>query len=363
MKNITLLIIILPLCLSGGCSRFSHAQELTSFEVLEKLSQLQPLAKVHYSWPVPDYVNNAYMNEYTRITHALTISGEWVKESQLDRCVRICAQVNNANPKIPATLAVNFSPWHIRFKKDLPPTERGESYWDELTFFEERCYLIKDWLKLSNTRNESDISITAVTLDSERFVVRENDPIWNEAIREALDQIHIMTRKIFPNARIEWYGRGIQHNQSETGWSKSGFWTGNEIKSPLSCSLYTVPELERTRETFRRTCILADQMQINDVTPWVALAAGAQRHPTKFQVWKTDWDYDLVYSWLIGAELNHPWYAERPDRFAPYNRAKIVIFYPPPFDKRSPSWTKHFIAYVRGATGNTDLTDLGNEQE
>jgi hypothetical protein len=35
-----------------------------------------------------------------------------------------------------------------------------------------------------------------------------------------------------------------------------------------------------------------------------------------------------------------------------------VVFYLPPFDKRTLAYAKHFIAYVRGATGVQDLKDL-----
>jgi len=61
-------------------------------------------------------------------------------------------------------------------------------------------------------------------------------------------------------------------------------------------------------------------------------------------------DRDLIYSWQLGAEINHPWFGApgRHERFAPWNRAKIAIFYPEPLG-RSPHWAEHFIAYVRGA--------------
>jgi hypothetical protein len=116
------------------------------------------------------------------------------------------------------------------------------------------------------------------------------------------------------------------------------------------------------RETFRRTCKLADELGIEDVTPYVALGAGYRRGITEFQHWDPDWSYDIVYSYMMGAELNIKWYGDRPERFAPYNRAKVIVFYPSPFNGGTPDWARHFIAYVRGATGVKDLDDLMDKQ-
>ena len=86
------------------------------------------------------------------------------------------------------------------------------------------------------------------------------------------------------------------------------------------------------------------------VTPWIALASGYRRQTDKYHEFSIDWDYDLIYSWQLGAEINHPWFGapEQVERFAPWQKAKIAVFYPEPFG-RSPHWGKHFVAYVRGA--------------
>lgn len=90
---------------------------------------------------------------------------------------------------------------------------------------------------------------------------------------------------------------------------------------------------------------------MSEVTPWVALASGYRRSVESFHEWSYDWDYDLVYSWMLGAEISHPWFGQpvRHARFAPWDRATIAIFYPHPFAEKSPLWGKHFVAYVRGA--------------
>ena len=64
------------------------------------------------------------------------------------------------------------------------------------------------------------------------------------------------------------------------------------------------------------------------VTPWIALASGYRRQTDKYHEWSHDWNYDLIYSWQLGVELNNAWYGvpERAGRFAPWNKAKIAIF-------------------------------------
>jgi hypothetical protein len=101
------------------------------------------------------------------------------------------------------------------------------------------------------------------------------------------------------------------------------------------------------------------------VTTWIALASGYRRKVDKYHEFSRDWDYDLIYSWKLGAEVNCPWFGEpvRHERFAPWNMAKIAIFYPEPMGP--PRWGKHFVAYVRGAHLIKSLPDdsSGNAAE
>jgi len=360
-------IIITELVLTLSCRQCysDNTIHLSESDIDAKLFELKPLPKVHYYWPPSlETMDSRRLYELARITHSLCVADEWATEHQIDNCVYTCARINKTNPVIKVSLGVNFSPFHNKFDKNLPPTDRGPAYLEELKYFEERSSLIKKWIAESNKKYGSDIKITAVTLDCERFVIKTNDELWNEGIRQALDVVHNKSQSMFPEARIEWYGRGIGQSASNQGWSKTNTWTGKEISKSLSCSLYSVPEIERTRETYRRTVKLADEMKVESVTPWVALASGYRRGMEDISDEKFDfnWDYDIIYSFLLGREINLAWYGELSERFAPYNRAKIVVFYPPPFDKRIPNWGKHFIAYVRGATGVKDLNDLGYER-
>lgn len=76
---------------------------------------------------------------------------------------------------------------------------------------------------------------------------------------------------------------------------------------------------------------------------------------------------------MLGKELNDPFYAQHPQRFAPWDRARRVAFFPnplnpstwkqPQFINKSRGWPwvaeggdvlssvslRHFVAYVKGA--------------
>jgi hypothetical protein len=335
-----------------GCSCLA-SETPAKIDIYSKLVELSPLPKIHYSWGLDlkllEDPNSRQLYQLARITHSLCVAGEWVERQHVDTAVYICARVNKTNPAIPSSIGINFSPWHRRFGKNLPPTDRGPTYKAELDYFAERINLIKKWVNISNQKYGTDVRISALLLDSERFDVRPGDEKWNEAIREALDAIHLEGNKALPDARIEWYNRGMHFESNQ--WITSGYFTGKEIKSSYSCSLYRLPEQEYTSQLFSKTCDLAHANNIDDVTPWIAIAAGSQHGTMGKYVWNDNWDFDPNLSYRIGKELN----STRP----PYDSVKVVVFFPAPFYEKSPDWPKHFIAYVRGATGVKGLSDLG----
>lgn len=355
MKKCHVIITTIVVILITMFCPYSPAKTLSESEIDIKLHALKPLPKVHYSWPTSSDVSDQRLYELARIMHSLSVFGPDVKKEHVDRYIYICARINKTKPAIDASFGILFGPWS-KFSKELSPIYRGSAYQQELTQFKQRAKQIKEWVAESNDKYGSNVKIGAIMLDCERFKIKEKDELWNEGMREALDAVHVIAATIFPGARIEWYGRGIRNDGSKTP-----YWTGKEIKASLSCSLYSVPQNIRSRGAFRNTCHLAEQMSIDDVTPWVALASGYRRG-LKGQYFDMDWSYDIIDSFWMGAELNHPWFGQKPERFAPYNRAKIIIFYPRPFDPRVPDWPMHFIAYVRGARTELYLTDLGYEQ-
>lgn len=362
--HVTITQILLFFTMTNLC--FGQGMTLSDAEINTKLMELKPLPKVHYFWPQDPKLDDRKLYELARITHSLCVSGDWAKQQTIERCVYTCARLNKTNPTIKPSLGVNFNPWHRRFDKKLPPTDRGPTYHAELKLFEERARLIKKWVSESNKKYGSNIKIGAITFDSELFGKKKGDDkqskLWNQAIADNYNWFTRKAKSIFPDARMEWYAKGIIAAPSSEGWARRPWHVEGEELERLSVELYTIPEIERTRESYRRTCQLADKLGYKEVTPWVALASGYRRHTDKFKVWSKNWDYNIIYSWMIGKEFNSKWHGDRPKRFAPYNRAKVIVFYPPPFDKRTPHWAKHFIAYVRGATGNKELEDLGFEE-
>lgn len=342
-------VLIVWLCLSAAV----YSDSGTSDDTYKLLFDLKPLPKVHYSWGLWSQFKDCeerVLYELARITHSLSIPGEWVTKEQIDKCVYICARVNKTEPEIPCSIGVNFSPWHRKFGKELPPTDRGPTYYAEIDFFSERMRKIKRWIADTNKKYKADVKVGALLLDCERFHKKPENKVWNEGFRQALDAIHIKAKAIFPGARIEWYGRGF--GRSSGKWVNPYLFTGREIKAPLSCALYRVPEQNVTREAYVKTCGLADKLLIQDVTPWIALGSGYRQGLAK-DYWADDWDYDLIYSYSLGEELN------KSTSDSLYSRAKIVVFFPAPFARETPAWTKHFVTYVRGATGVEGLSDLG----
>ena len=343
----------MAVCVILTWSADAQRQEHTDGRLLEWLRELKPLPKVHYSFSMPlGHISDELHYEYVRLTHAVCVSGEWWKPEEVDRMVRICKRVQADKPAVAPSIGLNFSVWHRRFGKALPPTDTGPSHRAELEYLKLRLQQFLSVLAEANRRHGTQVRVTAVLFDSERFRVRAGDADWNRAITQKYDAAYAVVRQLLPEARVEWYARGaIQRSATSSGWSQAPYFTLKERGRSFACSLYRVPEIGYTREAYRRTVQNALRHGCDQVTPWVALAAGYRRKTHKFHEFSFDWNYDLIYSWQLGAELNHPWFGapEREARFAPWRYAEVVVFYPPAFDPRVPHWGKHFVAYVRGA--------------
>lgn len=295
-------------------------------EILDELRKLSPLPKVHLSFAVrADWLVTPAPSlaiEYARISRALCVRGELVTAAQLAAAARICTAAD-------AALGVQWGRTH------------------NLAALRQRLRWIRD---------TSEIPVEYVILDDERSAAT---PRRAEDHRAAA----AIVADVLPAARLEWYGyRGQQRVPRGNGWGAAPWHDLRERHPIWSVALYRVPELGYTREAMRRTVAEAARHGVRQVTAWIALGSGYRRttgaivddRQQRWQEWSYDWDYDTIYSWQLGFELNQPWFsstADRRARFAPWSAADVVVFYPCPFNEKAPAWGKHFVAYVRGANG------------
>ena len=88
---------------------------------------------------------------------------------------------------------------------------------------------------------------------------------------------------------------------------------------------------------------------------WIGIGWGHRRLVDKFKVHDFNYDYDPIYSWTLGADINSTWRGNQGERFGPWNRVPTVAFYAEPWG-RVVNFHKHFVAYVLGAHGIQSLT-------
>lgn len=332
-------------------------------EIVELLRTLPPLPKVHYFWPPnTNALSDEILLELVRITGNLSIRGEILtdtqrqkKNAELERIVQLLTVIGSATPRS-VSLGIHYSPWHHRFGKELPPTDDGPTAKEELRVLRESFWHIADTLSKIAPRHTSTINISAVLLDCERFRIRtgKDSERWNVALRAKYDETTNIAKEAFPGAKVIWYARGASTYNYRTGtWGIRNHFDLSELGDGLSVPLYSPPYRNIMREMFSRTAKRARDDGFHEVTPWIALGSGYQRDEAGVIRWTFDWNYpDEDIAWL-GAEVNQISMARHSTPDVDWSMAKAVVFYPGPFRKQSPSWLRHFTAYVRGASRDT----------
>lgn len=336
--------------------------------ILAWMKELPPLRKIHYSWALlPNMmdVNNEILYEYVRLTSAISIAARWAPDNYIDICVQMCKRVNLTNPRNVTSIGLNYSPFHYFYKKGDSPIGLEDQYQAELNEATTKFTLMRDQLVAANAAHDADIKISGIFLDSEMFKYKdETEPDaaeWNAAITAKYQAIQDIVRGLFPNPRIDWYGRGqIRSCPTDEGWCLNPHHPA-DFSSPgnsVNVSLYDPENHGLEQSIFRKTAENAKQHGITIVNPWISLGSGYRTWDVKTKkvatAWTYNWHYDLIYSWQMGAEIDNPWYGNRPERFAPWNMCEVAMFYPEPFG-RTKDWGRHFVAYVRGAHNIKDL--------
>ncbi len=308
-----------------------------------ELRALPPLPKVHYSYPIWTFLEPVHpaVREYARITHAITVSAKYHKEQQVRNALEVCRQINADNPAIPASLGIHYPPYHV-IKPGV--MDFGKLHCRELETMYRELNQIRRWVRKFNGTRSAPIAVTMVLLECEQYwFLPSHSPEQKAATIRKYDEAYDVAKCIFPDAVIEWYNRGQvlvveRPPDFKIDWRVYSRFCGEEKGDAFSCSLYCLPEIGYTRETFTRTREHAREHDLR-VHAWIALGSGFQRDPSlpggrKFAL---NWDYDLAYSWHAGFDVNRRW------------DARAGIFYPGPFDSRTPQWGKHFQAYAKGA--------------
>lgn len=199
-------------------------------------------------------------------------------------------------------------------------------------------------------------NVISVMIDDER------DAAARDLMVTHRDNLYSICKTVFPKAIVQYYGFGsIDTDASTLGWSDGGvnkLFVGTEKTDMGGISFYKVG----CRETEKQRLIKSVQnlttikrTELN-FTAWVALACGYRWKTNKFHEFVNNWDYDLSESYYMGGLINEPWFSNNADhieRFGPWNKIKMVAFYPnsslnSPL-ARCPRWIHHFIAYCYGA--------------
>ena len=209
--------------------------------------------------------------------------------TEVAETVKLCAKAN-------ASIAVNYSPWGNWWTTHVPrlwnqrgdPTVRGVGEEQELRYFRFRLASISQWIGEVNAELGASVHIGAVLLDSESYYINWSNETQLAALQRKHDLMYNVSRE-FCDAQlgctVEQYNRGtinpiftlakpaegIPADDAWTPWP--GYPKCRGLGDTFATSLYSVPEYETTRETYRRTVQNAEACNISFVTPWIWLGA------------------------------------------------------------------------------------------
>lgn len=323
---------------------------------LRELANLKPLAKPHYSWPIHTThldrrTTSLWLEDFIRITRTATIDEEAMDRRRVATLVRICRDHG-------ATLGLKMSPWHsLPYTKDRDPTVRGKPEAEAATRVLTRLTEFRRLVDEANRSLGAQVRVAVILYDTEVFELKKPaDPgaeAWNTAMRIKYNAAYDLAKRVFPDAYVDWYGRGWMRFfaiERTTGWGRSTWFDLTEKGDGASAVLYCMPMIEDSIECFHRTVADAREHGISKVTPWLGLGCGYHPDEGKKTVsYYEDWRYPPQVAARFGFEVNRRW-----------AQAPHANFYPGP--GQNPYWFKHFIAYCRGAAAEKleDIPDVGD---
>ena len=297
------------------------------------LAAMGPLPFPCYSWPLPDeeiFTTTdmqplAVLINWARVTHSVSLRGETCGEIEVSVAAEACRQVNRFNPAIPATIALNFSPYQ---DATYDPTETGQLWIDHVIEFYGKLLRIIVWA--------GNVQVSAVLLDHERWKVADGPPetgdgAWRSSIDEKYNTFYNIAKYVFPDASVYLYGRGVTGQRL----------TGNERGDGTSTPLYHPDDLPKTLDWIRgHRNSTSRQERYGDKISWW-LACGWSRNafdgtlPPAERILPID--IPLNNMRLIGAAV-----AER----APH---EPVMLYPSPWDTRLTNAWEIVAPFAEGA--------------
>ena len=294
-----------------------------------------------------------------------------LNKTEVVEATKLCAKAN-------ASITINFSPWAYFWggqvgnnkngtgpgnstvrNRERPlatpwaadPTVEGPDEEMELRFFRTQLATISAWIKETNPA----VHIGGILLDSESFLINFANQTQVRALQRKDDMMYNVSAEFCPPplCTVDQYNRGtivrdatmakpdegIPPDDAWTPWPGTSYTAKPQQKNTYdsySTSLYTIPEIGYTRDAFTRTVSNAAQFGTPYVTPWLWLGGGCHRtvkeHSPGTTLCGDGWTYDLPYSWMIGLEINDPFYGDHPARFAPWHAARRVALFPMPFN-------------------------------
>ena len=289
-----------------------------------------------------------------RITGACPLSildeNGW-SEDMIVQCVTAAARHG-------AALSINHSPWFLHYGPNDAPDCCPDKEAAEMTMYTSRLAQTRAWINTANQRLGSNVSVTAVLLDAERWTVKHDNASWNAAVTRKHTLMYNATTMVFPSAVLEWYDRGgYMYDGMGTGFmAPSPYFALDEPGATFSTSLYGLGQVGYTRAQYAQTVALTANHSVTTVTPWVALGCGMA--PTfQLQGFSMNYSYPLINSWMIGRDVNIP--GPFPQRIVGcdggFGHAPRVAMYPAVLSGEgavvgdTTQILQHFVAYVLGA--------------